>query len=297
MFSQYFGQYLLKKEYLTMPQLKTALEYQQSVRLKLGVLAVNAGYMNSQQAKLVNEMQTKFDKRFGELAVESGYLKEEQVDELLSSQSFGHLLLAQAVIDKNYMSLEKFEEAINNYKKEYGLSDVQFDAVQRDDVDELINIYVNIENDKCGLEIKHYIGLFMRNIIRFIDSEIYTNEIIKVEEYKTKCAVTQRIKNSINLQTYINAEEEVFVKLASRYAEEELSTVDEMAKDSVGEFLNLNNGLYLVGMSNMGMELDMESQLVIFEKTIHSTYVLPIELPFGKIELILCTVPGTTGTM
>jgi CheY-specific phosphatase CheX len=295
MFSQYFGQYLLKKEYLTSEELKTALEYQQSVRLKLGVLAVNAGYMNSQQAKLVNEMQTKFDKRFGELAVESGYLKEEQVDELLSSQSFGHLLLAQAVIDKNYMSLEEFEEAINNYKKEYDLSDVQFDAVQRDDVDELINIYVNIEEDKCGVEIKHYIGLFLRNIIRFIDTEIYTNEIIKIEEYKTKCAVTQRIKNSINLQTYINAEAEVFVKLASIYAEEELSTVDEMAKDSVGEFLNLNNGLYLVGMSNIGIELEMESQLVVFEKTISSTYVIPIELPFGKIELILCTVPDTNG--
>lgn len=297
MFSQYFGQYLLKKEYLTSEQLKTALEYQQSVRLKLGVLAVNAGYMNSQQAKLVHEMQSKFDKRFGELAVESGYLKEAQVEELLSSQSFGYLLLAQALIDKNYISLEKFEESIYEYKKEYNISESQFLALQGDDVDEIINVYVNVEDDKSGLEIKHYISLFMRNIIRFIDSEVYTNEIVKVKEYKTKFAVTQKIKNSINLQTYINAEENVFVKLASRFADEELSSVDEMAKDSVGEFLNLNNGLYLVGMSNMGIELDMESQLVVFEKTISSSYVLPIELPFGKIELILCRVPGTTQNM
>lgn len=297
MFSQYFGQYLLKKEYLTSEQLKTALEYQQSVRLKLGVLAVNAGYMNSQQAKLVHEMQSKFDKRFGELAVESGYLKEEQVEELLSSQSVGYLLLAQALIDKNYISLEKFEGSIHEYKKEYNISENQFLALQSDDVDEIINVYVNVEDDKSGLEIKHYISLFMRNIIRFIDSEVYTNEIIKVEDYKTKCAVTQKIKNSINLQTYINAEENVFVKLASRFAEEEISSVDEMAKDSVGEFLNLNNGLYLVGMSNMGIELDMESQLVVFEKSISSSYVLPIELPFGKIELILCRVPGTTQNM
>ena len=288
MFSQYFGQYLLKKEYLTSEQLKTALEYQQSVRLKLGILAVNAGFMNSQQAKLVHEMQSKFDKRFGELAVESGYLKEEQVEELLSSQSFGYLLLAQALIDKNYISLEKFEESIYEYKEEYNISESQFLALQSDDVDEIINVYVNVEDDKFGLEIKHYISLFMRNIIRFIDSEVYTNEIVKVEEFKTKCAVSQKIKNSINLQTYINAEENVFVKLASRFAEEELSSVDEMAKDSVGEFLNLNNGLYLVGMSNMGIELDMESQLVVFEKTISASYVLPIELPFGTIELILC---------
>ena len=294
MFSQYFGQYLLKNEYLTAEQLKTALEYQQSVRLKLGVLAVNAGYMNSHQAKLIHEMQSKVDKRFGEIAVEAGYLKAEQVEELLSSQSSGYLLLAQALIDKNYMSLEKFEEAIHEYKKDYDISDNQFFSLQSDDVDEIINVYVNVEEDNVGAEIKHYISLFMRNIIRFIDSEVYTYEVMKVEQYKTKCAVTQQIKNSINLQTYINADEDVFIKLASRYAEEELSCVDELVKDSVGEFLNLNNGLYLVGMSNIGIELDMESQLVVFDKKISATYVLPIELPFGKMELILCRILGTT---
>ena len=287
MFSQYFGQYLLKKNYLTKSQLNMAIEYKQSVHLKLGVLAINAGYMNAQQANQVHQMQTKADKRFGELAVEAGYIKEEQIEELLSSQKFGHLLLAQAVVDKNYMSLEKFEEAIYEYKKEYGISESQFDALQKDDVDEIINIYVKLDDHKYGIEIKQYISLFMRNIIRFIDPEFYTDEIIKVEEYKTKWAASQRIKNSINLQTYVNAGTEVFVKIASRYAEEELSTIDEMSKDSVGEFLNLNNGLYLVEMSNRGIELDMEPQAVSFENTISSAYMLPIELPFGKVELII----------
>ncbi|HEY8889118.1 MAG TPA: chemotaxis protein CheX [Clostridium sp.] len=290
MFSQYFGQYLLTEKYLTGEQLKIALEYQQSVRLKLGVLAINAGYMNSQQANQVHQMQSKVDKRFGELAVEAGYIKEEQIEELLSSQKFGHLLLAQALIDKNYMSLEKFERAIYEYKKKYNISESQFSLLQGDDVDEIINIYVNLEDEKYGIEIKQYIALFMRNIIRFIDSEVYANKIMKVKEFKTKCVVSQRIKNSINFMTYINAEQDVFLKIASRYAEEELSIVDEMAKDSVGEFLNLNNGLYLVGMSNKGVELDMEPQSVCFEKEIASTYVFPIELPFGKMELIISTM-------
>jgi len=287
MFSQYFGQYLLTEKYLTKDQLKAALEYQQSVHLKLGVLAINAGYMSAHQASEVHQMQSKADKRFGELAVDAAYLKEEQLEELLSSQRFGHLLLAQALIDKNYMSLQKFEEAIYEYKKKYDVSESQFDALQRDSVDEIINIYVDLEEDKYGVEIKHYISLFMKNIIRFIDSEVYTDKIMKVEEYKTKCAVTQRIKNSINLRTYINAEENVFALIASKYAEEELTIVDDLAKDSVGEFLNLNNGLYLVGMSDIGIELEMEPQSEFFEKIIDSTYVLPIELPFGKMELII----------
>ena len=287
MFSLYFGQYLLNENYLTQSQLKSALEYQKSVRLKLGVLAINAGYMNAEQVSQVHQMQTKVDKRFGELAVDLRFLKEEQVEELLSSQIFGHLLLAQTLIDKNYMSLKKFEVVINAYKKKYNITDTMFDALQRDDVDEIINIYVNLDGVKNGIEIKKYITLFMRNIIRFIDIEVCTNKIMKVENYKTKCAVTQIIKNSINLQTYINAEPEVFVKFASIYAGEEIGRMDEMAKDSVGEFLNLNNGLYLVGMSSKGIELDMEAQSLYFDKTIPAGYVLPIELPFGKIELII----------
>jgi len=289
MFSQYFGQYLLTEKYLTDEQLKIALEYQQSVRLKLGVLAINAGYMNSQQANQVHQMQSKIDKRFGELAVEAGYIKEDQIEELLSSQKFGHLLLAQALIDKNFMSLEKFERAIYEYKKKYNISESQFNLLQTDDVHEIINIYVNLDDEKYGVEIKQYIALFMRNIIRFIDSAVYTKKIMKIEEFKTKCVVSQRIKNSINFMTYINAEQDVFLKIASRYAEEELTIIDEMAKDSVGEFLNLNNGLYLVGMSNKGIELDMEPQSVCFEKKIGLGYVLPIELPFGRMELIIST--------
>jgi CheY-specific phosphatase CheX len=287
MFSQYFGQFLLSKKYLTKTQLKAALEYQQSVHLKLGVLAINAGYMNAQQANLTHQMQSKLDKRFGELAVEAGYLKENQLQELLSAEKFGHLLLAQSLIDNNYMSLEKFEQAINEYKVEYNISESQFDLLQKDNVEEIINTYVDLKGEKYGVQIKRYISLFMRNIIRFVDSDIYTNQIKKVDEYKTSCAVTQRIKNSINLQTYINASEDVFAIIASRYAQENIVTVDEMAKDCVGELLNLNNGLYLVGMSNDGIELDMEPQSEFFDKTIYSTYVLPIQLPFGSVELII----------
>lgn len=40
-------------------------------------------------------------------------------------------------------------------------------------------------------------------------------------------------------------------------------------------------------MSSIGIELDMELQSICFEKTIYPTYVLPIQLPFGKIELII----------
>ena len=51
MYSQYFGNYLLKKGTIKPGQLADALEYQRSVHLKLGVIAVNAGYMTRRRLK------------------------------------------------------------------------------------------------------------------------------------------------------------------------------------------------------------------------------------------------------
>lgn len=53
MFTQLFGSYLLNKKYVTRDQLKAALDFQKSLHVKLGVMAINAGYMASEQ---VNEI-------------------------------------------------------------------------------------------------------------------------------------------------------------------------------------------------------------------------------------------------
>ena len=229
MFTQYFGQYLLNKNYLTPQQLHEALEVQKETRLKLGVLAVNAGYMTADQADEVNESQKKIDKRFGELAVDMGYLKEEQVEELLSSQKFGHLLLGQALVDKGYMTLQEFEKSINEYKKDYSISDEEFDAIQRDDVEKMINRLIKIEASKDEELLKSYLALFARNLIRFIDTEVIVSDVVKLEEYNCKFVAKQSVEGEIALTTYIEAEEDSFIKFASKFAEEELTAVDEMA--------------------------------------------------------------------
>lgn len=287
MFSQYFGQYLLNKGYISPEQLKDALEYQQKVRLKLGVLAVNAGYMSAEEADKVNETQKREDKRFGELAVEMGFLKEEQVEELLSSQKLGHLLLGQALVDKEYMSLKDFETYINEYKRDYSITDKQFEAIQRDDVEEIINTFVKFQDSKNEKTFKDYIALFIRNLIRFIDGEATVGEVVKLEQHETKWIAKQDIKGQVALSTFIEAEEASFIKFASIYAGEELNSVDEMAEASVGEFLNLHNGIFLVNMSNAGVELEMNPQEVYSNIKIDNAYVVTVDLSFGRINIII----------
>jgi len=286
-FTQYFGQYLLNKRYLTLEQLHDGLENQKETRLKLGVLAVNAGYMSADEADKINEAQKKFDKRFGELAVDLGYLKEEQVEELLSSQKFEHLLLGQALVDKGYMTLQEFEKSINEYKKDYSISDKDFEAIQRDDVGELVNTFIKFEGSKNENILKDYLALFTRNIIRFIDTEAILSEVIKVEEYECKFTAKQKISGEVSLSTFIEAEEDSFIKFASKYAEEELNAVDEMVEASIGEFLNLQNGIFLVNMSNTGVDLEMTPQEVFSNIKVNNVYKISVDLSFGKISILI----------
>lgn len=287
MFTQYFGQYLLNKKYLTLEQLHDGLEYQKETRLKLGVLAVNAGYMTADEAEKINEEQKKLDKKFGELAVDMGYLKEEQVEELLSSQKFGHLLLGQALVDRRYMTLQEFEKSINEYKKDYTISDKEFESIQKDDVDQLINSFIKFECSKNEKMLKEYLALMTRNLIRFIDSESVISEVIKLEEYECKFTVKQDIKGEISLSTFIEADENCFIKFASKYAEEELTCVNEIVEDSVGEFLNLQNGIFLVNMSNVGVELEMNSQEAYSNIKVNNVYKVSVDLSFGKISILI----------
>lgn len=287
MFTQYFGQYLLNKGYITLEKLHDGLEYQKETRLKLGVLAVNAGYMTADDADKINEAQKKLDKRFGELAVDMGYLKEEQVEELLSSQKFGHLILGQALVDKGYMTLQEFEKAINEYKKDYSISDEEFEAIQKDDVDEIVKTFIKFEGSKNEKALKDYLALFTRNLIRFIDTEAIIKEVIKLEEYEGKWTAKQQIKGRMNLSIFIEAEENSFIKFASIYAEEELNSVDEMVEASVGEFLNLQNGIFLVNMSNEGIDLEMTPQEVYSNIRVDNVYKISLELSFGKINILI----------
>ena len=84
------------------------------------------------------------------------------------------------------------------------------------------------------------------------------------------------------------ANEEVFLHIASVYAEEELTEVDELAKASVSEFLNLHNGIYSVNMSNWGIELTMKPQEVIENATVSGeSFLVTVNTSKGSFQLIL----------
>ncbi len=289
MYTQFFGSYLLENGLINVEQLIEALQIQNQVRLKLGVLAINAGYMNALQVQEVHNQQARVDKRIGEIAVELGFLTEEQVNKLLGSQKSGYLLLGQALVDKEYITNEQFETAIKGFKEKYRVTNEIMDNPNEDDEIRVIDSYFKFD-DEVDSEYKTYILVLFRNLVRFIGSDFAPISCNKVSRYVAVNLAYQVINGDVRLFTSIDAIDQPFAEFASRFACEKIDEVDDLAKDSVSEFLNLSNGLYTVNRSDAGIELKMLPQKV--EETsslanIEEGYSFELAYGFGTVRFLI----------
>jgi len=235
-------------------------------------------------------MQKKVDKRFGELAIEEGIINEEQLNTMLTTQKQGHLLLGQALIDRNYFTLEQLETALGNYKKQSGMSTRQFNVIKNDDEQEIGQVFKNFGENVLSDIYSCYVTLLIKNIIRFIDDNPTIEIKPRNSDYRSDWFVYQDISGEINLRTGIACETEIFIKLASLFAQEQLTEADEPAQDSVGEFLNLHNGIFIVNMSNNDIELEIKPQTVTKGTTQKNTgkgYIVSCHMIWGDFDLLI----------
>lgn len=278
MFTQFFGSYLLNQKLVTPQILGEALEAQKTVRLKLGVLAINAGYMTAEQVEKVHTMQGQVDKRMGDIAVEMGYITSEQVEELLRSQKVGYLLLGQVLVDKGYMSNGEFEKALNDYKKATEMKDI------------MKNFY-DFKSDEYSVVYSEYMALFFRNIIRFIGDDFTPMQPSIIENYRGQWLAMQQIVGEEQFSVAIDTDQETFIQFASRFAGEVCMENDEFVKASVGEFLNVQDGLFCVNASNeRETELDLMPQCIKENVQLNiegKSYMVPVYFPFGTVHILI----------
>lgn len=291
MFTQFFGNYLLNNGYITISQLVEALDLQKTVKLKLGVLAINAGYMTASQVDKVHKMQSKIDKRFGTIAIEMGYLTDEQVEELLKSQKTGYLLLGQALVDKCYMTNDQFQSAIENYKKEHKIKDADFSLIQNEKMLEIIEDFYDFDSFEDAALYTEYISLLFKNLVRFVGDDFTPLKSNKFEEFECRNFTSQTIEGEFNIYSALECDDDTFVKFASRFSQELYTENDEYTKASVSEFMNLNNGIFCVNMSNTNrMELELTPQNIDSNKKltkVRNAFCIPIRFTFGTVNFLI----------
>lgn len=289
MFNQYFGNYLLEKNLIKPEELKMVLEEQQSVKVKLGVLAIDAGYMNAEQVDKIHQLQVAKDQRFGELAIVEGLINENQLTALLNAQKKSNSVLGQILIEKGIFSLAQYEDAMLQYKADSQLTSEEIQVLENNDITKIAEIFLKTLSGDDDRILRDYFELFLRNIVRFIDDEIRMEAAVTVDSYAYDYLVTQGTEGEYNFFSGFAASESVLAQFAAIYAEEELSEMNELAIDSLGEFMNCQNGLFLSQLAHRGIELDLLVTQVKESGVISPTgalYVIPCYLSFGKIDFL-----------
>lgn len=290
MFSQYFGNYLLEQELLSPKELKHVLNKKNIVYMKLGMLAMQKKYMTFEQVEYVHSHQENMDIKFGELAVICGFLSEEQLRELLKLQKNEHYLICQALIEEGYFTPNQINTILDNYRAELGLSKYEFEALKSNDITKAVDTFTKL-NDIGDSDIySEYISLFVRNVVRFIDNEIKLGQAEEIKEYDYQWIVVQNMSGEMELFTGYASDDESLLELGCRFAQKNFSGINDYILSSAGEFMNLQNGLFLSTLSEEGIEPELQVQewkrngLLIASGPLIR---IPVQLSFGKIDFFI----------
>ena len=284
MFTQLFGHYLLNNHIITAEQLRKALEAKNNTRAKLGALAIDAGYMTAEQVDRVHAEQRRVDKRIGDISVEMGFLTPEQVDELLSKQKTANIVIGQALIDLGYMTNQQFADALAEYKKSASFSDGnETDEELEKEIISVLGLDT-LPDQKFYVD---YILLLIRNCVRFVGDDFAFGNCVLGGKSHHKWLISQEIMGELAAYTGLGCDEKALTALASRYACEEITEPGEFAEACVGEFLNLQNGLFAVNQSNtVNVELNITPQTADRDVDVEGVAVV-LSFSFGDVSIVI----------
>ena len=290
MFAQFFGSYLLNNKAVSNEDLLEAISRLKKARIKLGTLAMHRGFMTAKEIDEVCMMQSREDKRFGEIAIARDYLTDSQVEELLKAQNPDYLLLGQILVDMNVLTNAQLEELFLKYQNETEIYDMDMES--QANFDQLMKKFLLVSERQMPTELVDYLKLFFNNLLRFVGEDFMPMSPVPSSEFPVNYAVEQQISGDVKKKTFIDMSKETAVIFASRFAKMEFKEFDEYVKASIEDFLNLNNGLYGVNISNnYSKEIALNPPTVVNKDILElpkDSYVIPFAYPFGTIHLILC---------
>lgn len=247
------GNYLVENGKISKEQLKEILKKQDSVRVKLGLIAVAEGMMTQEEADKVNRLQAIRDKRFGDIAVEEGYLTEMQVSKLLKEQGNTYLMFVQALLDENLFAMDEWEWLLDNFKKENGYSNTEIEDLKSDDVSRIVPLLIPEE----AKPYQELICTAIRTMIRLIDRHIYVGNGVMVESLPADGLARQSMEGEGGLVACLAERDGALLQVCSIFGREEFVKLDADALDAAGELLNCINGLYASAASRDGRFLEL----------------------------------------
>lgn len=286
MFINLFGKYLVKEGELSESDFLKIRFAQEKTRVKLGLIAMSEGLMTEAQADKVNRQQMSQDRRFGDIAVEMGFLTEKQVERLLSLQGNPYMQFCQTVTDLGLMTLGQVENALLKFQRDndFILSDVE--AIKSGDIDRILPLYLPESIDKMAMDL---LLVAVRSANRLVSTDICVERAYIAKEYSSDIAAAQKMVDGHYAMFAIGGDEKGMLNVAEGFGKEFFDITDMEVLDSVGEFVNIVNGLFATSKSNEGVEIDlMPPEYYNNGFSVEGDYicVLPIEVEQSRVDLI-----------
>ena len=273
--SLYFAQYLANVGAITPQDTQGIFRDCVSTEPGLAVVALSEGVVSA--SKLAELAPFEKD-AFADLAVKEGVLFTSQVEKLRNIHPAEGLKLAQTLLDQGKMDFIQLGKHIADYDSRE-TSPVK-DAVRR------------LAGDGFSAELDTYADfteLFMRSFMRFMNAPAVVSIGEKLMEEGGTHIVSQRLLGALSFVSGIYAEDAVLLEIAKRYSHEEMEEVDELAEDSIAEFLNVVNGLFVVDLGKRDLDIDLDTPRVEKNKRPMGSHQLEmwVETGFGFFALVL----------
>lgn len=272
MFTQIFGDFLLRSSMTTVEEMKNALLQFLRARQSVGEIAIDSCYMSYEQAIEIQNMQMSVDLPFGELAVDLCYLTFKQLDDILERQMQGHVLLSRIL----FKDEEIRKAVLEKFFKEIGIKPEE--ALKCSDTEKCSVIAEWFKLKEMSDAVWSYILLLLKNLTRFFGGDFV---LLKPETKELNCEwhAEQEVSGEVCVKIMFDMPESMLKVFAARFMNEPCYEVDEIAQAAIADFLNLQNGMFAVTMSNEhNVELDVTPPIVSLH---NKSYDIPtlIELP------------------
>lgn len=287
MFANLFGKYLVDNNILSDDDFISVRMELEKTRVKLGLIAVSEKMMTEAQADKINFRQQVIDKKFGDIAIEMGLLSPLQVERLLTLQGNPYMQFCQCVVDKELMTLSEIEDALGGFQKENGFTSTDMEAVKSGDVDRILPLYVPTLPTGPIIDL---LAVTFRCINRLASEDISIGHGHITSNYQSGAIAMQEVFGDYNVSMAFTGDDKGILAIAEAFAKEFFDGVDINALDSVGEFINIANGLFATAMSREGMELNLKPPILSkapMELKGSTILVIPVEINQQKLDWIV----------
>lgn len=287
MFTNLFCKFLVSKHIISEDDFfAIKMEYNKT-KVKLGLIAVSEKIMTAQQADQVNRKQQRLDKRFGDIAVEMGFLTNAQVDRLLALQGNAYMQFCQCATDKGILSLVQIENALDEFQRENGFTITDMENFKSGDIDRILPLYLPQLPDGPLVDL---LAVTFRSLIRLVSSDISIKRGYITSNYQMQVHAIQKMEGDYNAMTAFSGDDKGILAVAEGFAKEFFNEVDINALDSVGEFINIADGLFVTAKSFEGMEINLyppEFSKEPVDLSGSSIYVVPVEVDQQPVDLLV----------